>query len=136
MLFACINTLTNQVIKKEDFITQPPDIPHKNIKWLPYVDNPPPKLKIEGKTIDRDVTIKTDRVEPIYTLRDKTSEEEIIDVENRLSSLSGSVVFWRTLMDTENALRNKNGQEPFQSIQDYKRDFLIKLNNQKNQVDR
>lgn len=87
--------------------TQPDDIPHKNIRWLPYFDNRP-EYDPETQNIEKpQVVILEDRVEQQWTIVNKTEvdlqKEEDLKVNTVIESIPDPLL--NALADFENRLR-------------------------------
>jgi hypothetical protein len=109
--FACIR-LGTEIVRILEFETQPADIPHKSITWMPYVEatvNPP--------------IIEADRVYKLTTIRNMTTQEinardDAIKTEyvNRLDSdiikAMGAIIF-----ELVNKDRQRDGLQPLTANQ-------------------
>lgn len=75
MEYALINLSNNEIVETRFFDSEPVDVSHKGIKWLPLVvDRPGCNLdfQIEEPPV---TTVKEDCVEVIYSVRNLTKEE-------------------------------------------------------------
>lgn len=101
--------------------TQPDDIPHKNIRWLPYFDNRP-EYDPETQNIEKpQVVILEDRVEQQWTIVNKTEvdlqKEEDLKVNTVIESIPDPIL--NILTDYENRLRaleSEKGGDPVDLI--------------------
>lgn len=105
--FALIDTTTNTILEFHGFVDRPPDLPHKNLKWLPVVVTLPP-MEDDQVREGPVVTVEADRVTRVWTVRDKTAQE--IDDEkegylNDLEQLGFEIDF-----DHENRIRVLEGR--------------------------
>lgn len=81
--FALIKASTNEIIEFRDLPQQPVDIPHKNIKWLPFIETPEPELKIPSKTFGKPIyVVKHDRVEMVHIVQDKPQQSITRNIKN------------------------------------------------------
>ena len=75
MQYALINITTNEIIEQRTFGEQPPDISHKGVRWLPIVVTRPPcntDTQIEEGPV---ITVTSDLVTMVYTVRSLTQEQ-------------------------------------------------------------
>lgn len=75
MQYALINITTNEIVEQRTFGEQPPDISHKGVRWLPIVVIRPPcniDTQIEEGPV---ITVTSDQVLVVYTVRSLTQEQ-------------------------------------------------------------
>jgi hypothetical protein len=114
-LFACVTTESNSVLHERELASQPPDLPHKGLKWLPVtvIDpsfDPAAEVK-EGPAI----AVLASEVTKLWTVRAKTVQE--LDAD-KIAKVDGvSRVAFLAAFNHENRIRALEGQPPVTQAQ-------------------
>lgn len=100
--YALIETLTNTLREYRNLETQPPDLPHKNLRWLPVVVVNPTSTDAQVKE-GPVVTVEAEQVTRVWTVRDKTPQE-IDDDKTAQVDAMGEVAI-KGMLETQNVWR-------------------------------
>lgn len=94
MEYALINLVNNEILEKRSFSEQPPDISQKGVRWLPIITTRPPCDTDSQVEEGPFITVTSDQVTIVYTIRTLTQEQLKQKLYERIDSqLFGKDIF-------------------------------------------
>lgn len=89
--------------------TQPPNIPHKNVVWLPFIREATPSFDPKTQVLlGPTIIISVDNVTAGYSVRQKTQQE--LDANKQAYIDNVDMLFFEVLFNHENRIRVLDGQ--------------------------